>query len=248
MPPLARSDLRACLAAVQAVGAACTGLDGFARAGVASLRRVVASELTTLSTCDLDGAHRSVTSDVPGAIARREIEAFDRHFGEHPLVRAHGRNPRARTCRISDLVPAARFRSSRLFDEYYRPIGIDCAMAMPIHVEGSTLVGFVFNRSRRDFADRERDRLEALRPLLGQLYRLARALERARPTQWAPVAPLTAREREVLQWLAAGKTDRDIADILAISPRTVHKHLQRIYEKLGVETRTAAVVRAMRLG
>ena len=58
---------------------------------------------------------------------------------------------------------------------------------------------------------------------------------------------LTAREREVLQWLSGGKTDRDIAEILGISPRTVHKHLQRIYEKLGVETRTAAVVRVLRL-
>ena len=56
--------------------------------------------------------------------------------------------------------------------------------------------------------------------------------------------PLTPRERGVLQWVAAGKTDRDIAAILGISPRTVHKHLQRVYEKLGVETRTAAVMRA----
>ena len=54
---------------------------------------------------------------------------------------------------------------------------------------------------------------------------------------------LTDREQEVLRWLASGKTDKDIAEILAISPRTVHKHLQRIYEKLGVETRTAAVMR-----
>ena len=55
---------------------------------------------------------------------------------------------------------------------------------------------------------------------------------------------LTAREREVLEWLSGGKRDRDIADLLGISHRTVHKHLQRIYEKLGVETRTAAVMRA----
>ena len=48
-----------------------------------------------------------------------------------------------------------------------------------------------------------------------------------------------------MQWLANGKADRDIAAILAISPRTVHKHLQRIYDKLGVECRTAAVLRAM---
>jgi len=52
----------------------------------------------------------------------------------------------------------------------------------------------------------------------------------------------------VLDWLGAGKTDRDIADILAISHRTVHKHLQRIYEKLGVENRTAAVARAFLRG
>lgn len=56
---------------------------------------------------------------------------------------------------------------------------------------------------------------------------------------------LTARERDVLHWVAAGKTDRDIADILAISHRTVHKHLQNVYAKLGVETRTAAAMRAL---
>ena len=57
--------------------------------------------------------------------------------------------------------------------------------------------------------------------------------------------PLTARERDVLHWLAAGKTDREIAAILGVSVRTVQKHLERIYPKLGVETRTAAVMRAL---
>jgi DNA-binding CsgD family transcriptional regulator len=59
--------------------------------------------------------------------------------------------------------------------------------------------------------------------------------------------PLTAREGEVLRWVGFGKTDKDIGNILGISPRTVHKHLQRVYEKLGVENRTAAVSRAARL-
>ena len=53
-------------------------------------------------------------------------------------------------------------------------------------------------------------------------------------------ALLTAREAEVLAWLAKGKTNRDIADILGMSPRTVSKHLEHIFEKLGVETRAAA--------
>jgi DNA-binding NarL/FixJ family response regulator len=51
---------------------------------------------------------------------------------------------------------------------------------------------------------------------------------------------LTPREVEVLGWIASGKTDRDIADILGMRPRTVNKHLEHIYVKLGVETRTAA--------
>ncbi|MCB2032252.1 MAG: helix-turn-helix transcriptional regulator, partial [Ottowia sp.] len=53
-------------------------------------------------------------------------------------------------------------------------------------------------------------------------------------------AALTPRETEVLAWLAKGKTNRDIADILGMSPRTVNKHLEHIFEKLGVETRAAA--------
>lgn len=59
--------------------------------------------------------------------------------------------------------------------------------------------------------------------------------------------PLTQREMDVLEWVARGKTNRDVADILGISPRTVNKHLEHIYEKLGVETRTAAVARLARL-
>ncbi len=58
---------------------------------------------------------------------------------------------------------------------------------------------------------------------------------------------LTAREAEVLDWVVAGKTNRDIALILDISPRTVTKHLEHIFVKLGVETRTAAVGRVMGL-
>jgi DNA-binding CsgD family transcriptional regulator len=59
---------------------------------------------------------------------------------------------------------------------------------------------------------------------------------------------LTLREAEVLYWVAKGKTNRDIGDILGSSPATVKKHLERVYVKLGVETRTAAAaVAATRL-
>ncbi|WP_225784132.1 response regulator transcription factor [Xenophilus sp. Marseille-Q4582] len=57
---------------------------------------------------------------------------------------------------------------------------------------------------------------------------------------------LTAREAEVLYWVAKGKTNKDIGDILGSSPATAKKHLERIYVKLGVETRTAAAAVALK--
>lgn len=57
---------------------------------------------------------------------------------------------------------------------------------------------------------------------------------------------LTAREAEVLLWIARGKANRDIGEILSLSPRTVNKHLEQIYMKLGVENRASAAVAATR--
>lgn len=57
---------------------------------------------------------------------------------------------------------------------------------------------------------------------------------------------LTAREAEVLMWVANGKANRDIAEILGLSIRTVDKHLEQIYAKLGVENRAAAAAMAVR--
>jgi CheY-like chemotaxis protein/DNA-binding CsgD family transcriptional regulator len=54
------------------------------------------------------------------------------------------------------------------------------------------------------------------------------------------VFKLTKRESEVLYWATKGKTNKDIADILAASPRTINKHLEHVFVKMGVETRTAA--------
>jgi DNA-binding response OmpR family regulator/DNA-binding CsgD family transcriptional regulator len=57
---------------------------------------------------------------------------------------------------------------------------------------------------------------------------------------------LTGREAEVLLWIAQGKSNRDIGEILGLSPRTVNKHLEQIYQKLGVENRASAAVAALR--
>ena len=58
---------------------------------------------------------------------------------------------------------------------------------------------------------------------------------------------LTRREAEVLVWIARGKSNRDIGEILGLSPRTVNKHLEQIYAKLGVENRASATAIAIRV-
>ena len=72
------------------------------------------------------------------------------------------------------------------------------------------------------------------------LLRLAKDTSANLPAEFTSELGLTTREGEVLSWLSKGKTNRDIAQILGLSPRTVDKHLEQIYAKLGVETRTAA--------
>ena len=55
---------------------------------------------------------------------------------------------------------------------------------------------------------------------------------------------LTVREGEVLHWVIQGKRDKEVADILSASPRTIHNHLRSILRKLNTETRTGAAIEA----
>ncbi len=78
------------------------------------------------------------------------------------------------------------------------------------------------------------------------LLRLAQGTRSATPAELQKELGLTNRESEVLSWISKGKTNRDIAQILGLSPRTIDKHLEQIYAKLGVENRTAAAALAAR--
>jgi DNA-binding NarL/FixJ family response regulator len=77
------------------------------------------------------------------------------------------------------------------------------------------------------------------------LLRLAKETAPTAPAEFGRELGLTGREGEVLSWLSKGKSNRDIAQILGLSPRTVDKHLEQIYAKLGVENRTAAAAIAV---
>jgi DNA-binding CsgD family transcriptional regulator len=89
------------------------------------------------------------------------------------------------------------------------------------------------------------------RPLVRQVDRRRLTVERSGDSLFLEEKRqeirLTAREREVLAWVARGKTNAEIAQLLWLAPSTVRKHLENVYAKLGVSTRTAAVVRFLGL-
>ena len=78
------------------------------------------------------------------------------------------------------------------------------------------------------------------------LFRLAELSTTPDEQQLQQTLSLTTRESEVLLWISRGKANREIGEILAISPRTVNKHLEQIFVKLGVENRASAAARAIR--
>lgn len=182
MNHLTRNDYAGALQLIARIEAQAENVDSFARAVVLALNDYVASELTTLSVCDLLTGHRQVVG-LPGVrLGANEIDCFDRHFFEHPLVRHHGIEGALLTRRISDLVSRHAFQRSALYGDYYQRIGLEYAIAVPLLRDQRTLVSVVLNRRGLDFDERERERLELLRPLWATARRRAsrRPASRAR--------------------------------------------------------------------
>ncbi len=109
----------------------------------------------------------------------------------------------------------------------------------------------MLSRSIQNFTEKERFMLGLVKPHILGAYRNARQLhlykekialfEKDADFPELRAYGLTKREAVILGWAAKGQTNRDIALILGISKRTVEKHFERIYDKLGVETKMAAV-------
>ena len=93
-------------------------------------------------------------------------------------------------------------------------------------------------RGGHEYGARDRTILELLRPYLTLMRTNAQFRRRT-----SAMRVLTEREHEVLGWIARGKTNAEVAATLHVSPNTVRKHVENIFDKLGVHTRTAAVAR-----
>jgi DNA-binding CsgD family transcriptional regulator len=140
--------------------------------------------------------------------------------------------------KLSDFLTGAQRRRNPWYNAVMRPSGIEHEPKVWLPSAEGIIRGFFFVRGprQRDFDERDRALLALVRPHLARIR--ARWERRRRP----PL--LTRREAEVLELVELGLTNGEIASRLVISRTTVRTHLENVFEKLGVHTRTAAVSRA----
>jgi DNA-binding NarL/FixJ family response regulator len=134
-----------------------------------------------------------------------------------------------------------RLVNSRIYSDWFHPAGIEAELEAGISRSRSHTRNFLLERAHGDFSERDRAVLELVRPHLARIEettQLRAAADDSRPDE---PEVLTAREMEIVEFVAAGLTNAAIAERLWISPGTVKKHLENIYAKLGVANRAAAV-------
>jgi DNA-binding CsgD family transcriptional regulator len=174
------------------------------------------------------------------------METFWRLVHEHPLCTQSGAR-RFEALKISDFVTSRELHRREIYSEWFRPWETEQELEVGIPSPLWHTKTLVFGRSkaRPDFDERDRSVLIVLQPHLIQLYRNA-TLRQHLADGWGDgvvAGDLTEREREVFMLVREGKTNSQIACELWIAPGTVRKHLEHIYRKLGVQSRTAAVAR-----
>ena len=185
-----------------------------------------------------------------------DLDAQYWKLGPCPIVRYRCATGDLAAVRLSDVADWRRYAETPLYREYFRPSGIKHMADLGLPDRAGLRRSLVLFRglADRDFRQRDREVLETLRPHLRQLETTAalrRRLSRRLASQqqpWAAAAsPLSRREREVVELVAEGKTNAQIAAELWIAPGTVKKHLDHVYEKLGVAHRSAAATYAASL-
>jgi DNA-binding CsgD family transcriptional regulator len=150
-----------------------------------------------------------------------------------------------RALKLSDFLTRRQRRKLDFYWNVWKPLGIDDSLRVWLPASPGRARVIYFERGKHDFTERERSILELLRP---SLIRIQTAAHARRQTKQAALSPLTEREQEILEWIARGKTSREIAAILVLSPYTVRKHVEHVLQKLDVSTRSAAVARALENG
>lgn len=168
------------------------------------------------------------------------VAAWHRYGNEHPSLVDFKATGRGGIRRLSDVISQRRLRQLALWAHVFRPLRIRHQLNLTLYASGSRVLGVGLSRTGRDFSDEELSVAELVRAQLEHIV----ATREGPPAEALLAGGLTQREAEILS-LSFRRTSAEVAQVLGISERTVEKHLENVYEKLGVTGRRAAVAAAL---
>ncbi len=216
----------------------------------------ICCDAVSCSGFDAGGQHywffQTVREDGPdlgGSLTQMQWQAIDQAHWQHfwdclPCSHPDRTGDLRSVVKISDFYSTRQWRSTGMYADVYQPQGIRHELQLclpeppgPSRAPGRTVRLYFFRNGGPDFSERDRALLTLIRPHLHEAYLDA---ERRR----ASVSPLTSRQTDLLRLVADGHTNAQIARRLGVSEGTVRTHLENIYGRLQVSSRTAAVVRA----
>jgi DNA-binding CsgD family transcriptional regulator len=206
------------------------------------LMSVVRGDVVAFSGLDSGRQAHWFGQDVPAKDISGGVQEFWAHYWDCPFSSYQDRTGDLRSVtKISDFYSARQWHSAAIYSDYFRAQEFEHQLALCLPTTpgsdagpGRTIRMAFFRGPGRDFSERDRALLALLRPHLHQAYLTA---ERRRN----PAPRLTPRQWELLHLVAAGQTNAQIARRLGISEGTVRIHLENIYQRLHVSSRTAAV-------
>jgi DNA-binding CsgD family transcriptional regulator len=241
--PLRGADVQAILAFLARVDS----LDDepYAREVLDALQELIQCDLVGYDEADL--VSRRFMDSTP---ATEEEDALYWTVGPCPITDYRARTGDATAVRMSDVISRARYHELPIYRDWYQPVGLDHLLEIAMSVKPHSYRSVLLTRGgdAPDFSERDRVVLETLRPHFrarearAELVKVASgsAPDLDEPSR-AQRNQLTIREREIVAMVADGKTNAQIAAELWVTPATVKKHLENVYQKLDARGRAEAV-------
>jgi DNA-binding CsgD family transcriptional regulator len=166
------------------------------------------------------------------------VGAFAGRGGINP-INAFAWSPANGPVRLSGLLSRRHLQALPMYRIHLQPRGIQDQLKVWLWSSADSAACVSLDRTDGYFDDRDIAVLAVVQQHLAAMRESLMSASHRNPDQ--PVEALTVREAQVLSWAARGRQNREIAELLYISPATVRKHLEHAYAKLGVRNRTEAV-------
>jgi len=232
-----------------------TSLAEFRTGVLEAIKAAVPSDYASLNHIGPGGQAIAVAMvpEAPQAL----YEKFARLAHQNPLVRRHAETLDGRAYRFSDVVTQQELHALEIYREIYRVLRVEHQLAFTLPARQSHVLAIALSRESPDYTRADCEFVNLARPFLIQAFRNAaerdrlegarRSAEGMGMAEGLREAGLTSREADVLRLVAHGGSNADIAADLGVSARTVQKHLERAFPKLGVRDRSAAAAKAWQL-